>query len=567
MSSKLPAAAIAVVIAAPAAAQLSFVDVTAESGLHFVGEYGPTFDFSVLGWPVTDMFEMLQRNMGNGAAVGDYDNDGDFDVYLLGQLGHPNILYRNDRVATLASRRPRATTWSTSTGSPARARDALRFTDVTDDAGVGDTGMSRAAAFVDLDNDGWQDLVLVNDSMEEEGAPTSAIYRNNADGTFTDVTSGSGFAPWGLLKGGLGVTDYDGDGLLDLYVTVWTAGGGAGVPIFPGHNRLYRNDGGFRFTDVTVEAGLGIIERDSFTPIFADFDRDGDPDLYVTVDHTWDLYYRNDGGVFVDQALVVGATHNGNDMGAAPGDFDGDGDLDIFCTNITDPDNGFGTGQFNTLLVNQFAQVGQVGFVDDAMTRGVADTRWGWGAEFFDADDDGDLDLFAVNGYDEFVLFHEPDNTNLVDIPADLFVNDGAGNLLRAANTGAETVGDSRAAIAFDFDRDGDRDLLVTNVQGPAVLLDNRTAGGHWLDVKLIGGGGVNRDAVGAIIEITAGGQEQFREIIGGGSYLSGRPFEAHFGLGAATTVDQIVVTWPGGAQTVLTGGAVDRRLVIELSP
>jgi hypothetical protein len=488
---------------------------------------------------MAQMKRVMQRNMGNGAAVGDYDNDGDADVYVLRQSGSSNRLYRNDLV-----------------------NGARVFTNVSVAAGVGDTGFGRAAQFADLNNDGWDDLILINDDLEGGPHPPSKIFRNNGNGTFTDVTAASNFAPFGLIKGGMCLGDYDGDGLLDIYVALWLMELGNGTPGFAGHNHLYRNLGNFSFQDVTLSSGLGLLQRDSFSCVFADFDNDGDSDLYVAVDHTSDAFYRNNGGTLVDATVAVGATHTGNDMGISVADFDNDGDLDVYSTNITDPTGIFGTTQFNTLLVNQLAETGSLAFVDEAAARGVQDTYWGWGVEFVDVDNDGDLDLYAVNGFDEFVT---PFGSPLVDTPEVLFVNDGTGYYARSGGTGADFVGDARAAIAFDYNLDGRQDLLVTNILDPLVLLENRTPAGNWLSVELVGLCGDNANAAGGRIFVTSTGATQMREVIAGGSYLSGRPFEQHFGLGDATDVTDLLVVFPDGSEFVRKAPPIANRRIAVL--
>lgn len=540
-------AAVSVVWCRPAVAQISFVEVQGDVGLTHVNSYGPTFDFTDTVSPsLRTVVATMQRNMGNGAAVGDYDRDGDLDVYLLNQLGTPNSLWRND-LGPFGS----------------------TFVKVDADVLPDDTGLGKAAMFADLDNDGWQDLLLINDDETDADYPHCKLYRNN-HGAFTDVTEGSGFSPESLIKGSVCAGDYDGDGLLDVYVTFWLFYGPEGPALWPGYNRLYHNLGDFHFEDVTLDVGLGTLGRDSFTCVFADFDNDGDSDLYVAVDHSSDAYYRNDGGVFTDQTLAVGATHKGNDMGIAVADFDGDGDLDVYSTNITDPGTSgahFGTGTYNTLLINQTVETGTLSFVDEALARGVADTGWGWGTEWIDADNDGDLDLYAVNGFDQWIAGSDPFHT-LLNSPAVLFENDGIGNFTRTVGSGADVVGDSRAAIAFDYDRDGDRDLLVANINEPTILLENQTPSpGHWLDVELFGGCGVNVDGVGARIHVTTGQHLQMHEVIAGGSYLSGRPFEQHFGLGSATSVDELRVDWPDHTLTVLTDVPADRHVLLHKTP
>ncbi len=462
-------------ITAVASAEVSFSDVAGSSGLQFTTEYGSAFDLSDLPPGLQFSVDIIQRNMGNGAAVEDYDNDGDLDVYLLGGLGHPNVLFQNQL----------------DTGE-------LQFIDVTSAAGIGNLGLSRVAQFADLNNDGWRDLILANDSDETGVHPPSAIYRNEGDGSFSDVTDGSGFTPVGFIKGGLGVVDYDQDGLLDVYVTNWGSRQAAGFTYLPGHNRLYRNLGDFQFEDVTEAVGLGLLETNSFTPLFVDFDNDGDPDLYVAVDGYADVFYRNDGGVFVEASAQVGTVHVGTDMGASVCDFDHDGDLDFFTANATHPTGLWGG---NTLMVNQLAETGTLAFVDEASPRGVFNTGWGWGTEWIDVNNGGFAKLFVVNGFDEFIAVSQPAAVAqaLTDLRCFLFADFTTGNFVELSGTGADVVGDSRAAIAFDADRDGLQDLLVTNMDAPVNFLHNETTPpGHWITVKLVGGGPVNRDGIGA---------------------------------------------------------------------
>jgi enediyne biosynthesis protein E4 len=521
--------------------QIHYVQVQTSAGLTHNVLYGPPFDFSSDPPDVAQMKRVMQRNMGNGAAVGDYDNDGDQDVYVLGQTGSANRLYRNDFVGA-----------------------GRKFTNIAAIAGVADTGFGRTAQFADLDNDGWDDLILLNDDLQGGTYSPSRIYRNDANGWFTDVTAGSNFTPTGLIKGGMCLGDYDADGLLDIYVALWLMELGEGNPGFAGHNRLFRNLGNFTFQDVTVSSGLGLLQRDSFSCVFADFDNDADADLYVALDHTSDAYFRNNGdGTFTDRTVAVGATHTGNDMGISVFDFDNDGDLDVYSTNITDSSGIFGTTQFNTLLVNQLEESGTLTFLDQAAARGVKDTYWGWGTEFLDADNDGDLDLYAVNGFDEFVT---PFGSPLVDNPEVLFVNDGSGHYSRSNGTGADFISDARAAIAFDYNLDGRQDLLVTSILDPLRLLENQTSDpdppGHWITVQVVGLCANNADAVGARIYVQDA-VTQMREVIAGGSYLSGRPLEQHFGLGSSNFIESIRVVFPDG--TEFNKGPIlgDRRIAV----
>jgi len=485
----------------------------------------------------------MQRNMGNGAAVGDYDADGDLDIYLLGQAGERNILYRNDPDL-----------------------DGTRtFTDVTAAAGVEDLGLGRVAHFADLDGDGRLDLLVANDADPDGRLPRSRLFRNAGDGTFEDVTRDSGFEPVGYLVGGTSLVDVDGDGDLDVFVTFWTMELGSTpsdrqpVGQLPGSNRMYRNDGDFQFTDVTDQIGLGGVRRDSFTPIFHDFDGDGDLDLYIAVDHREDLFYEQRDGRFVDRSIEAGTDHVGNDMGVAMADVDGDGLLDMFVSNIKDPEENFGKKpRGNTLLVTD-RTAGNVRFEDRAYDFGVRDTAWGWGTAFVDMDLDGELDLYVVQGFDEFVSIY---SKSLYDARSFLFERDDAGYFDQVEGSGCDIAGDQRTLIPFDYDRDGDTDLLITQVGLPPILLENRTSGHHGLTIALDGPAGRGS---GARIDVTVGGRTTSQVVMHGASYLAGPPLEAVFGLGDARTADEVRITDVRGATVVLRDVAGDQVLRVDL--
>ncbi len=515
-------------------------DVAADRGLDFRGAYGTT------PFATDPMSAVMLRNMGNGAAVADVFDDGNLSVLLLGQLGHPNRLFRNQLTAT---------------GRP-------DFVDVTDASGLTNTGGSRAAAFVDLDNDGDLDLVVLNDWDGQKAGSPSAIYRNEGSGTFVDVTADSGFDPVGYLVGGLSFADYDRDGLLDLYVTYWTMelGGDPGREAmaikgrFPGQNRLYRNLGGFRFDDVTDEVHLGQITADSFSSVFADFTGDGWPDLYVAVDHRADRFYENTGGEFQLASEAYGVGHVGNDMGIAVADLGSDGTLDLYVTNITDPNREFGTGSGNTLLVGARTGDGAVTYADVATDSGVEDTGWGWGTAFTDLDLDGRLDLYVVQGMQEFIAAQSPELRNG---RARLFLGAGGRTFRPAGDVGCDIPGDQRTVIPFDYDRDGDPDLLITQVAYGTVLLENGTDGRHWLTVDLSRAGA---QAAGARVTVEAGGERSTQVSLLGGSYLAGMPQELSFGLGDASAADTVTVTWADGSTTDLADVAADRILRVTPS-
>ena len=528
------------ILTAPASADPPLCrNVAHERGLAFRGAYGTT------PFAQEPMAAVMLRNMGNGAAVADVFGDGRLSVLLLGQLGHPNRLYRNQQTAT----------------------GETIFVDVTEAAGLANKGGSRSAAFADLDNDGQPDLIVMNDWDGGEAGSPSKIFRNAGNGTFADVTAGSGFEPVGYLVGGLSLADYNRDGLLDIYVTYWTMelGGDPGreqMAIkgrFPGQNRLFENLGGFRFRDVTDDVHLGQITADSFSSIFADFTGDGWADLYVAVDHRADVFFENVGGAFRQASDAHGVGHVGNDMGIAVADLGSNGTLDLYVTNISDPNHQFGTGSGNTLLVGERAADGTVTYADDAASMGVDDSGWGWGTAFTDVNLDGRLDLFAVQGMQEFIAQQSPELRNQ---RARLFLGAPDGGFEPATDTGCDIPGDQRSVIPFDYNRDGAPDLLVTQMAYSTALLENNTIDQHWLTVDLSRAGA---QAAGARVTVSVGGIPTTQVALYGGSYLAGMPLELYFGLGAATAADNVTVTWADSTTSDL--GVIAADQVMRITP
>ncbi len=515
---------------------MSYTDVSLASGIDYTVVPGPLFPGN------HPTFQTLQRIIGQGAAVGDYDNDGDLDIYFCAHNGHPNQLYRNDLDLGAAT-----------------------FTEVGAAAGVDHTGFSRIAHFADLDNDGWLDLLVCNDDHFSNNYPGNQIYRNNQDGTFTNVTEGSGIRSVGWLRCGAALADYDNDGLLDVYVTTWTGEAGFGNPFFAGENMLFRNLGGFTFENVSEQVGLSGLERDSFTALFHDFDGDHRPDIFVAIDHTSDEFYHNTAQGFVRVTEQVGATHEANDMGAVLADYDDDGDLDIFTANIGDPSGIWSPTQNNALYHNTAGPDSLPSFVDAAPSAGVEHAYWGWGCEWTDSDQDGDLDLIVVNGLDD----HIPDWSVMDNAPPVCFVNDGSGVFSIDSPPGMSWTGDSRCVIAFDYDRDGDDDLLVVNYNQPTLLLENDKVGpGAWLRVDVRQANGANVFGVGVTVYATAtvNGQTvtKRRELLTSRSFLAGVPAEAHFGLGDATVVDELTVEWTDGTTTTLHDVAANQFVRVQ---
>ncbi|MFQ5738134.1 MAG: CRTAC1 family protein [Acidobacteriota bacterium] len=488
-------------------ALIRFRDASRETGIRFRHHDAP---------PVPPLLGQKNTQFGVGAAVSDYDNDGDPDVYLCDSYGWPNLLYRNNGDGT--------------------------FSDVTEAAGVGSLGYSHMALFLDLDNNGFDDLVVINDNSSLDlRFPGSQIFRNNGDGSFTDVTPDSGFVPVDPVFGGATAGDYDQDGDLDLFVVGW----------YEYSTYLYRNEGGFQFTDVTDSAQARPTgQRAQWTPLFVDVDNDGRQDIFCAVDFQEDYLLHNNGdGTFTDFSASAGTLHVANDMGVAVADFDNDLDLDLYTTNITGPEDCNSPAGCNMLYVND----GAGHFSDQTLRHGLGDTAWGWGVWFFDADLDGDRDLLAVNGW------MQPQWVT----PANFFVNDGEGRFLeRARQAHIAHEGNTRSLVPLDFDQDGDVDFLLFDVLAPATVYRNVTPHGRnrYLVVEAEGRLS-NRNGVGTRVYVEAGGRVQMGEILVGGSFYAGPPLEAHFGLGPVERVDTIVAIFPSGREVRLLNVLPDQRV------
>ncbi len=521
-------------LATAATAQIEFVDVAPSIGLTHTVQSGEAF-------PLLDQ-SLFQTNMGYGGAAGDYDDDGDIDIFLVGGGSVPNRLFRNN----------------VDQGLPG-------YTDVTDTLmpGLDFPDFARMAHFVDLDNDELLDLVVIADhDMPHASLSKSRVFRNTGDG-FVDMTPNSNFLTPGYLRAGASLADQNGDGFLDVYVSAWTLEIGSGEPQYthagvPFYNLYYENDArdGFTFTDRTFERGFGLIARDSFTSIFADFDHNSEPDLFVAIDHSSDAFFSNEGGTSTDTTVLVKTTHTGNDMGAAAADFDDDGDLDIYTTNITDNTTdpcGVGTTQGNVLYVNQLSETGSLSFNDEAAQRGVLDTAWGWGVDWIDFENDGDLDLVAATGFRQWLEQILGTDCAISITPTYSFVNDGSGQFARATGIGLDTPEDSRGLLVFDHDRDGDQDILIVNIDEPVRLYENRTTNpGNWLTIDVRQRDGLNRMGIGVRVDALVGGIWKRRDILAGESYVFGSPPEVHFGLGPHAAADALRVRWTDGTITTL---------------
>ena len=493
---------------------------TAESGIGFQHGYeNPT------AYSMPEMFA-------GGAAAGDYDNDGDIDLFIVrGDMG-PNLLYSN--------------------------RGDGSFIEVAEKAGLAYTKSPAGShnyrhsgpAFADLDGDADLDLFIGG----IEGDP-SKLYQNNGDGTFTDVTPGSGIDNMGshyTISAAFG--DYDLDGDLDMFLSHWGTSRAVGNPGRTEH--LWRNDSSdaeLRFTDVSLEAGIsGAIimhtfegalpgDRDyTFTPTFVRIDDDEYPDILSVADFgTTRVFINNGDGTFRDVTDTDQITDR-NGMGSAVGDYDNDGDLDWFVSAIWSGDT--------RVIGNQLYRNNDGTFENVTDRARVIDGGFGWAACFADFDNDQWLDLYHTNGWaeDGDVLDKQGWETDR----GRLFISNGDGSFTELSSERG-TVDDERglAVVCADFDSDGDVDIFVTtrNASNAHLLFRNKMAEferNSSLSVTLAGDA-PNTQAAGARIKVTVGDITQTREITIGSNFTSQNPTTQLFGLGAEVRADRVEIEWP----------------------
>lgn len=452
-------------------------------------------------------------NSVRGAAFGDYDKDGCVDLLLAVPSG-PELLK------------------NTCAGS---------FTDVGAAAGIS-TGGEQGWGTVWADYDGDGDL----DGFVASSSGANGLYRNNGNGTFTNVAATAGVDGAEQGSAGAAWADYDGDGDLDLFV----AGrfGDPGVALF---DKLYQNNGNGTFTDVAAAAGVqGPNNRLSFQGLWFDYDIDGDLDLYVTVDFGTDVLYANNGnGTFTDVSVAAGIGYPQHGMGVAVGDINGDGCLDILSSNNTQGDPSDTEHAHSALMLNNcngtFTNANvAAGFLDRAVVE--------WGLNFVDFDNDTDMDVSIVAGGmlsdGEPNVLYENIGEKLVDV---------------TDASGAQDNGAAFSSIWADIDNDGDLDWFVGNVTGGnSALLRNDGPVGNHLKIQLSSETN-NTYGVGARIDVRSGLRNQARVITAGNSYASSDEPAAYFGLGVLDKADKVTVYWPNGEMTELTDVAANQTLVI----
>jgi hypothetical protein len=540
------------------APSVTFTNITPSAGIDFVHENGATGD------------KLLPETMGGGAAFLDYDADGDQDILLVNSCPWPGDertdappptmgLYQNDGRG--------------------------RFKNVTSRAGLDATFYGMGAAVGDFDNDGRVDVFL-------SAVGANHLFRNTG-GAFEDVTVQAGVAgdpaAWSTSCGFL---DYDNDADLDLFVcnyVRWSraldfevdyrlvgVGRAYGPPMnFEGtHPYLYRNNGDGTFTDVTADAGMQVNNPATGRPMAkalavapVDVDRDGWIDLLVANDTVQNFFFRNRGdGTFEEVGARYGLAFD-RDGGAT-------GAMGVDAASYrNDAALGFFIGNFSNEMTSLYVSQGGADlFADEAISEGIGGpTRLmlSFGVFLFDYDLDGRLDLFQTNGHlEEEINVVQP--SQHYEQPSQLFWNCGmtlrgcfvAVDTGRSGDLGAPVVG--RGGTYADIDADGDLDVLITQIgRTPMLLRNDQALGHHWLRVKLVGRT-ANRDAIGAWIELTAGGVTQHRQVMPTRSYLSQVALPVTFGLGETDQVNTLRITWPGGTTQDVTVDAVDRVLVIE---
>jgi hypothetical protein len=530
---------------APLGAQPQFSDQTEAAGIAYRNVFGGMEKRYIL------------ESHGSGAAFFDCDSDGDLDLYITrgstfatyrDRSGPGNALYENLGDGT--------------------------FGDISEKAGVGDAGWGGGVAVGDIDNDGHRDLYATN-----YGA--NALYHNAGDGTFRDITASAGIGG-DQYSASAAFFDYDRDGDLDLYVANYVVFDAehrpenpvlcpflGGIRVYCGPkglrgapDALYRNEGDGVFTDVTQASGVGAANRYyGLGVVPADYDGDGDLDLFVANDETPNVLFRNEGdGTFNDVALIAGVAYNGDGdteagMGVDFGDYDNDGDYDLYVTHFF--------AETNTLYRNE----GGARFADVTTTAGLAAPTvdlLGWGTRFFDYDNDGLLDLFVANGH-VYPQVDQVETGAAYRQPNQLFRNLGAGRFAPvAAGPGLAIAKVSRGASFGDYDDDGDIDVFVVNLNdAPNLLRNDGGNAGNWLVVQVFGQED-NRDGVGTRIRLRAAGESQWRTVNGSSSFLSHNDLRAHFGLGEAPRVDQVAITWPNGRTYAVSDLPVNKLLVVR---
>ena len=524
---------------------VKFTDIARSAGITFVHDNAASPE------------KYLIETMGAGCAWIDYDQDGLLDLYLVNSAATPlytpklplrGALYHNNGDGT--------------------------FTDVTARAGVGAEGLfGMGVAVGDFNNDGYPDLFVL-------GYGRCILYRNNGDGTFTDVTSKAGVENRGRWASSAAWFDYDNDGRLDLVIANYLDWSpeknfycGDRAPGMRSYCHpddylgqpptLYHNNGDGTFTDVSKSSGLEAKPANGLGVVTFDYDNDGWQDIFIANDSMPNsLFHNNRDGTFRELAYLAGVAVSSDGrseagMGVDAADISGSGRLDLIVTHL------------DQQLARLYRNMGAQGFDDATLRSKIGYATYhlsGFGTRFFDYDNDGARDLFIANGHvlDNIQKYNAD---TLYAEPKLMFRNTGNGTFENVSDQlGADMLLPrvSRGVAVGDFDNDGDLDILVNNNGQPPQLL--RNDGGnvnHWLEILLIGDKS-NRDGVGARVKLAAGDLVQYEQKKGGMSYQSAQDPRLHFGLGLHTQVDAIEIIWPSGMVTRLANIKSDQIIAVK---
>lgn len=496
---------------------------------------------------INHVFKVYEGMFGGGACAFDFNNDGWEDIYITGGM-NDDMLYKNNGNGT--------------------------FTNIFEQSGLNITKkyVTQGVASADVNRDGFVDLFITTITSREKKSviprEINLFFLNNGDGTFKDVTKEYGLDQLYSFSTGGSFGDFNADGWPDLYVGNYFNEYEGKLSVINdntvvGANQIAKgylllNVDGKRFKDVYADYGLDF-RGFGFGGVFTDYDNDGDQDLFVNHDfgykRTPDMLLENQfpKKKYVDVAVKKGIDLKINSMGTAVGDYNNDGLLDYYMTNI----------RFNYFMVNQGAGKG---FANKAVELGVDFFAISWGTNFSDFDQDGDLDLFVANG---------DLNPNCVPMADFYFENVNGKYTNQAQQSGLADYGIGRGSIHFDYDNDGDLDLLVVNQESVLPyapgsithLYRNDSTKGNWLKISLEGVQ-AEKHGIGSRIEMMVAGKKLIREIDGGGSsHLSQNSTIAHFGLGAVDNVEEVVVIWTGGNRQVVKNVKANQVLNIKELP
>ncbi|HLP74987.1 MAG TPA: CRTAC1 family protein, partial [Bacteroidales bacterium] len=517
----------------------TFTDVAAKAGIGFRYTIGD------------DSYVNIIESSGSGITIFDYDNDGLMDLYMMNGtwlqgISDPKGIKYKDTPDRLYKNNGNGT-----------------FTEMSEKAGLADKNWSMAAGAIDYDKDGDQDLYMLNYGPNR-------FMRNNGNGTFTDITSKlglrgpdtlNGFTKWSI---GVSFMDYNLDGRMDCMVGNFLAFDPKyDSPVTPGkmpHPSEYKGqasmfyeqlpDGSFK--DVTKKLGLYYPDSKCMGLTVFDYDDDGDIDIFQANDHHFNYLFENDGGKFTEVGKQAGVAANSNGVGTGSmhgsiADIDGDGLIDILVTDL----------EYGALYKN----TGNGLFTDVTGSSGVAAAltgKGGWGAAFFDYDNDGDPDIISANGTAEELILQLPV----------LLENDGKGhfrNVGKEAGAYFSTKRSGRGLAVWDYDNDGDLDISVSHVDNQATSVLLRNEGGktnHWLGITLRGRDGQG-SAIAAKVTVTAGGKNSVYVNQWSTSYLSNNDPRLHIGLGNNNIIDQLEISWTGGKKEIIKNIQADRYITI----